>query len=94
MKPDEGPHTEGCCGIEVRIRRIRSFALPYLTIVCPSCGALVPLTESLAAPMLDEVRKDYDTKLAKQNAEVAKREAAASREGHARRPRERSGSTA
>ena len=33
------------------------------TIKCPKCGADVPLTESLAAPMVAAVRKEYEERL-------------------------------
>jgi hypothetical protein len=34
------------------------------TIKCPKCGAEVPLTESLAAPMVAAVRKEYEDRAA------------------------------
>jgi hypothetical protein len=46
------------------------------TIICPSCKGEVKLTESLAAPLIEATRRQYDEKLARQNAEVAQREAA------------------
>lgn len=33
------------------------------TVKCPKCGAEVPLTESLAAPMVAAVRKEYEERL-------------------------------
>ncbi|HEU4683275.1 MAG TPA: DUF2130 domain-containing protein [Nitrospira sp.] len=46
------------------------------TIICPSCKVEIKLTESLAAPLLASVRRDYDQRLAQKEAETAKREAA------------------
>lgn len=44
------------------------------TITCPSCNTEIKLTESLAAPLIDSTRKMYEQRLAKQHAEVTKRE--------------------
>lgn len=46
------------------------------TIVCPSCKNEVKLTESLAAPLLEDVRRQFESKLAAKEADVSKREAA------------------
>jgi len=46
-----------------------------LTITCPNCHTEIPLTESLAAPMLAVVRQQYEDRLTKQNVDIAKREA-------------------
>ncbi len=46
------------------------------TIPCPKCGADIKLTESLAAPLLEATRADYEQRLARQKAEVAERETA------------------
>jgi hypothetical protein len=45
------------------------------TMICPSCKTEIKLTESLAAPLLESVRREYDRRLAQKDAEVAKREA-------------------
>jgi hypothetical protein len=45
------------------------------TIICPSCRTEIKLTESLAAPLVGYTRRDYETRLAQKDAEVAKREA-------------------
>ena len=45
------------------------------TIICPSCHAEVKLTESLAAPLLEMTRRDYEQRLAQKEAESVKREA-------------------
>ena len=30
------------------------------TVVCPQCKAKIKLTESLAAPLLETIRRDYE----------------------------------
>ncbi|MGQ0555017.1 MAG: DUF2130 domain-containing protein [Nitrospiraceae bacterium] len=45
------------------------------TIICPSCKTEIKLTESLAAPLLESTRRDYEKRLAQKDADVAKREA-------------------
>lgn len=44
------------------------------TITCPHCRAEIKLTESLAAPLLDATREQYEKRLAEKEIEVAKRE--------------------
>lgn len=46
------------------------------TIICPSCKTEVKLTESLAAPLIESTRRDYEKRLAQKDADTAKREAA------------------
>jgi hypothetical protein len=46
------------------------------TLTCPSCRTEIKLTESLAAPLIADTRKRYETQLAQKEAEVAAREAA------------------
>lgn len=46
------------------------------TIVCPNCRHEVKLTESLAAPLLEATRRDFERRLADKDAGIAKREAA------------------
>lgn len=46
------------------------------TIVCPNCRHEVKLTESLAAPMLEATRRDFEKRLAEKDAGIAKRETA------------------
>jgi hypothetical protein len=43
-------------------------------IICPSCSTEIKLTESLAAPLIESTRKEYEQRLAKQQANVSKRE--------------------
>src|ERR1700749_3438034 len=44
------------------------------TITCPSCSTEIKLTESLAAPLIRATREEYDAKIARKDAEVARRE--------------------
>ena len=44
------------------------------TITCPSCNAEIKLTESLAAPLIESTRRQYEQRLAERNGEIAKRE--------------------
>jgi hypothetical protein len=44
------------------------------TILCPQCKAQVKLTESLAAPLVEATRRDYERRMAQLNLECAKRE--------------------
>lgn len=46
------------------------------TIVCPNCSTQIKLTESLAAPLIQATRRQYEERIAQKDAEVAKREAA------------------
>ncbi len=46
------------------------------TIICPQCRTEIKLTESLAAPLLETTKQDYEQKLAQKDADSAKREAA------------------
>lgn len=46
------------------------------TIICPQCRVEIKLTESLAAPLLEATRREYDQRFAKMEAAIAQREAA------------------
>jgi len=46
------------------------------TIICPNCKSEIKLTESLAAPLIDTVRKQFQEKLAEKDVDIAKREQA------------------
>ena len=46
------------------------------TLTCPTCRTEIKLTESLAAPLIADTRRRYETQLARKEAEVAAREAA------------------
>ena len=44
------------------------------SIVCPNCRTEIKLTETLAAPLIEAVRRESDQKLRLKEAEIAKRE--------------------
>jgi hypothetical protein len=44
------------------------------TIICPQCKTEIKLTESLAAPLLESVRRDYEQRLTQKDNDIAKRE--------------------
>lgn len=44
------------------------------TIVCPGCKQEIKLTESLAAPLIESTRQQYEQRLSRQTAEISKRE--------------------
>ena len=46
------------------------------TITCPNCKTEIKLTESLAAPLIESIRKQYDERIVEKETDVAKREAA------------------
>lgn len=46
------------------------------TITCPKCKAEIPLTESLAAPLLEATRRQYERKLSQKDKEIEQREEA------------------
>jgi len=50
--------------------------MPEPTIICPNCRTEIKLTESLAAPLIESTRRDFEHRLTAQNAEIAKRESA------------------
>jgi hypothetical protein len=45
-------------------------------IICPNCKTEIKLTESLAAPLIDATRKQYEQQLAKKDSDIAQREQA------------------
>ena len=45
------------------------------TITCPNCSTEIKLTESLAAPLIQTVRKEYETRIAQKELDVTRREA-------------------
>jgi len=45
-------------------------------ITCPQCKAEIKLTESLAAPLLEATKRDFEQRLAQKEADAAKRETA------------------
>jgi hypothetical protein len=46
------------------------------TITCPKCKNEIKLTESLAAPLIESTRLDYEKRLAKKDLDMAGREKA------------------
>lgn len=50
--------------------------MPEPTIICPQCKTEIKLTESLAAPLLEATKRDFEQRLAQKDAEAAKRDAA------------------
>jgi len=46
------------------------------TIICPQCRSEIKLTESLAAPLLESIRRDYEQRLSQKDVDMAKREQA------------------
>jgi hypothetical protein len=46
------------------------------TITCPSCHAEIKLTDTLAAPLIEATRQEFQRKIAQNEAEIAKREQA------------------
>jgi hypothetical protein len=44
------------------------------TIICPKCKNEIKLTESLAAPLIESARRDYEQRLARKDLDVAGRE--------------------
>jgi hypothetical protein len=59
--------------IRATILKARTMTEPTLT--CPSCRTQIKLTESLAAPLIEDTRRRYEDQLARKEAEVAGREA-------------------
>lgn len=45
-------------------------------IICPKCKTEIKLTESLAAPLIEATRQEYERRISQTRADVAKREAA------------------
>ena len=45
-------------------------------IVCPNCKTEIKLTESLAAPLIESTRRQYEQQIADKESDVRKREAA------------------
>ncbi len=45
------------------------------TVICPKCKTEFKLTESLAAPLIESIRREYEERLSKKDTDIAKREA-------------------
>ena len=48
------------------------------TVTCPNCGTEIKLTESLAAPLLESTRAEFQQQLARKDHDIAQREQAIS----------------
>src|SRR5580692_3602190 len=48
--------------------------MPEPTITCPKCHAEIKLTESLAAPLIEATRRDYEQRIAQKDGDIARRE--------------------
>lgn len=46
------------------------------TITCPNCKTEIKLTESLAAPLIESTRRDFEKRLALKDSDIAKKETA------------------
>jgi hypothetical protein len=44
------------------------------TIICPKCKMEIKLTESLAAPLIESIRREYEERLSQKETDIAKRE--------------------
>jgi len=49
------------------------------TIICPNCKSEIKLTESLAGPLLEATRLDFERRLALKESDISAREAALSK---------------
>ncbi len=50
------------------------------TITCPNCKTEIKLTESLAAPLIESTRRQFEQQLAQKDSDIA-----TARTGHARK---------
>src|SRR4051794_17717547 len=48
---------------------------PGPMVSCPKCRTEIPLTESLAAPLIEATRQRYEDKIARTNEQIAAQEA-------------------
>src|SRR5918999_4121867 len=55
--------------------RIRRLIVLEPAITCPQCKIEIKLTESLAAPLIQATRREFETRLAQKDADVARKEA-------------------
>ena len=44
------------------------------TIICPKCKTEIKLTESLAAPLIESTRKQFEQQLGQKDSDIAKYE--------------------
>jgi len=72
--PRELIEGEGDPGSFLAARSRREEAMAEPMIVCPKCGAEIKLTESLAAPLVEATRLEYQQLLQKKEDEISRRE--------------------
>ncbi len=60
--------------LDINIHRTDTVTEPQ--IICPNCSTSIKLTESLAAPLIAETRRQFEQQLASKEADFGKREAA------------------
>ena len=68
-KPQPGKPVDSRCNSKAR-------TMTEPTLTCPTCRTEIKLTESLAAPLLEDTRRRYEDQIARKEAEVAIREIA------------------
>ncbi|MFW2534581.1 MULTISPECIES: DUF2130 domain-containing protein [unclassified Legionella] len=56
------------------IKVIKNTKMSEPIIICPSCNTEIKLTESLAAPLLESTKRQYQEQLAKKDIEIVSRE--------------------
>lgn len=56
------------------LRVERSIIMTEATIICPNCRTEIKLTESLAAPLIESTRKQFENQLAQKDNEITQRE--------------------
>jgi hypothetical protein len=61
------------CG-ETLSWQTRRLTVPEPAITCPQCKIEIRLTESLAAPLIQATRREFETRLAQKDADFAKKE--------------------
>ena len=57
-----------------RTSHLRAISMSEPTIVCPSCKTEIKLTESLVAPIIESLRREFQQKIAQKEVDVAQRE--------------------
>ena len=72
----EGPDERVLLSCSQRSYNQQSGHMTEPTITCPQCKAEIKLTESLAAPLLEATKRDFEQRLAQKEADAAKRETA------------------
>ena len=60
--------------------RFKARTMTEPTLTCPTCRTEIKLTESLAAPLIEDTRRRYEDQLTRKEADIAGREAAIRRQ--------------